>query len=384
MKHVCCLGALAVAALAAQAAPPEHAVLWVVDGISYKAPDRIDLPNLKSLMAAGVYYRQTYTVETADPSHQPGQWSQYHTSSIPNPVLLAGTVMLLPGAQHYVQESFFPQRITAHSTNEIAYRALNVGFSLTFQGGGQAVRVGGKPQEDSMAVHWAAEFMRQMQPAFLLVHLQDTGEAGSRSRSAPANVAWKDNIWGEGSPYRQTLSQADVYLGQFIEELKKERLWDSTVIFVTGDHGQTDTGWHAADAEDAWAMPLVMAGPGIKHGQRLEYAEAIDIVPTLCFLMGVKPPPNATGRILAEGLENPPANVPPRLQKLKELDYLLRDTGAAMDKAKAAGKDITALDAQYYRIERILEWNRFGTIDQLIEHHKRLLEQARALTPAAR
>ena len=126
-----------------------------------------------------------------------------------------------------------------------------------------------------------------------------------------------------------------------------------------------------------------MAWPGIKRGRQIDYAEAIDIVPTLCFLMGVKPPSNATGRILAEGLENPPANVPPRQQKLKELDYLLRDTGGAIDKAKSAGKDTTALEGQYYRIERILEWNRFGSIDKLIEHHKRLLEQARALTGTA-
>ena len=100
---------------------PEHVILWVVDGISDKAPDRVDLPNLKALAAQGVYYRQTYTVQTADPSHVPGQWSTYHTSSIPNPVLLAGTAMLRPGDRHYVQESFFPLKITAHVVNEISY-----------------------------------------------------------------------------------------------------------------------------------------------------------------------------------------------------------------------------------------------------------------------
>jgi hypothetical protein len=126
-------------------------------------------------------------------------------------------------------------------------------------------------------------------------------------------------------------------------------------------------------------MPLVMAGPGIKHGQRFEYAESIDVVPTLCYLMDVKPPANATGRILAEGLENPPANVPPRQQKLKELDYLLRDIDVALEKAKAAGKDTKGLESQYYRIERILEWNQFGTIDKLIENQRVLLEKVRAL-----
>ena len=46
---------------------PEHVILWVVDGISDKAPDRVDLPNLKALATQGVYYRQNYTVQTADP-----------------------------------------------------------------------------------------------------------------------------------------------------------------------------------------------------------------------------------------------------------------------------------------------------------------------------
>ena len=54
-------------------------ILWVVDGISSKAPERANLKNLKMLMNQGVYYRENYTVQTADPSHVPGQWSQYHT-----------------------------------------------------------------------------------------------------------------------------------------------------------------------------------------------------------------------------------------------------------------------------------------------------------------
>ena len=63
---------MSAAALETQAAPPEHAILWVIDGISFKAPERIQLKNLQALMASGVYYRQNYTVQTADPSHVPG------------------------------------------------------------------------------------------------------------------------------------------------------------------------------------------------------------------------------------------------------------------------------------------------------------------------
>ena len=46
-------------------------------------------------------------------------------------------------------------------------------------------------------------------------------------------------------------------------------------------------------------------------------------MPTLTYLMGVKPPDNAMGRIMAEALIDPPANVPPRQQQLKELNLVL-------------------------------------------------------------
>jgi hypothetical protein len=369
---------------------PEHVILWVVDGISDKAPDRVDLPNLKALAAQGVYYRQNYTVQTADPSHVPGQWSTYHTSSIPNPVLLAGTAMLRPGDQHYVQESFFPLKITAHVVNEISYRALNVGFHYTAQAGGTLMRGAGYQVGDDKTLSWATYILHAAKPTFMLIHMQDTGFAGGFSRDAPAGSPYKDNIWGEGSPYRKTVAQQDVYLGKFIEELKKEGIWDKTVIFLTGDHGQAEGGSHPLDASEAWSMPLVIAGPGVKKGEKFEYAESIDVVPTLCYLMGVTPPINADGRILAEALVSPPADVAPRQQKIKELDFALLDVENAIEKLKAAqparargrgqrGPDPVAdAERDYYKIERILEWNKFGTYDRLIDHHKRLVERINA------
>jgi hypothetical protein len=380
--------ALGISPAAGQA--PEHAILWVVDGISDKAPDRVDLPNFKALAAQGVYYRQNYTVETADPSHVPGQWSTYHTSSIPNPVLLAGTAMLRPGDQHYVQESFFPLKVTAHVVNEIAYRALNVGFHYTAQAGGSLMRDAGYQTGDDKVLSWATYFLHAAKPTFMLIHMQDTGFAGSSSRDAPAGSPYKDNIWGEGSPYKKTVAQQDVYLGKFIEELKKEGIWDKTVIFLTGDHGQTETGWHPLDASEAWSMPLVIAGPGIKKGQRFEYAESIDVAPTLCFLMGVAPPINSDGRVLAEALVSPPNKVAPRRQQIKELDFALLDVENAIEKLKAAqpargsgrGKrapdPVADAERDYYKIERILEWNKFGTYDRLIDYHRRLLERINA------
>ena len=99
--------------------------------------------------------------------------------------------------------------------------------------------------------------------------------------------------------------------------------------------------------------------------------------------MGVNPPLNADGRILAEALVNPPAGVAPRQQKIKEINFLLLDIEKALAKLKASPGASTAgqgrfspLDQaqrDYFDIERILEWHQFGTYDRFIAHHKELL-----------
>ena len=111
-----------------------------------KAPARVALPNFQALMAQGVYFRQNYTVQTADPSNRfpPTPWAENgYTSSIPNVVQMSGTAMILPGKQKYVQDSFFPLKITVHAVNEISYRSLDGSFHYTAQAGGSGMRAAG-------------------------------------------------------------------------------------------------------------------------------------------------------------------------------------------------------------------------------------------------
>ncbi len=374
---------LAVVAIAAPAKQPLHAVLFIIDGLSFKALDRIALPHLQSLVARGTYCARSYNVMPAHP--KTGDWSTLHRSSIPNPVILAGTV-LLRRDQRYVQQSFFPARLTAHAANDVDYSALNVGFNLTFMAGSDD-----SPVHDDETMHWAIEFLRRARPAFMRVHLQDTGNAGSRSYDETnRSVPWFRDIWAEGSPYRRAAARADEHLGAFMAELQSLGLSDSTVLFVTADHGQSDAGWHPYDDEDGWTMPLVIAGPGVKTGQRLEYSEQTDIVPTLCYLMKVPPPANADGRILAEALIDPPREVPPRRQDLKDLNGVLREGDALIrrfrtDAARLAGKGdrFAVLERDFYGIERILEWRRFASVAELVEHNRRVAGELAKLAGSA-
>ncbi|MCZ2150520.1 MAG: sulfatase-like hydrolase/transferase [Bryobacterales bacterium] len=345
----------------------EHAIILLIDGLSFKAPERIGMKNFQALAAAGAYWEKSYNIVPAHPKS--GEWARYHSSSIPNPAILAGTLLLRPD-QRWVQDSFYPRRVTAHAANDIDYRRLNVGFHLSFLHGSDEA-----PVDDAEVFFWAAEFLRKARPAFMKIHLQDTGRGGEmcRSEKDPA-VPWRGNIWAEGSPYRGNALKADEYLGRIVEELGKLGLREKTVLFVSADHGQSDGGWHPFDDRDAWAMPLVAVGPGIKKGQRFEYAEQIDIVPTLCHLMGVKPPPNADGRILAEALTDPPAGVPPRRYTVRELNAVLVEGEALarkQPKGSAAAKD-------FFGFDRILHWRDFGTLEKLLAHDREAVEAMRA------
>ena len=372
-------GALLLASMPAlshaqTAAParPQHAILLVIDGLSYLAPERVEMPNLKALMARGAYFRESYSVVPQHPHS--GEWAANYDSSIPNPILVSGTIFLKPD-QQFVQSAFFPLGFTAHIANELTYKAINRDFHFTFQAGGNEFHAahGGKRVDDDENMFWTLTVLRRWKPVYMRVHLQDTGAMGGRSRP---------DIWAANSPYRQALAKADAHLGTLVEELKKLGMYDSTLIFVTGDHGQTVEGGHPPFAQDAWPMPLVVAGPGVKAGGRFPYSEQIDVVPTLTHLMGVKPPDNAMGRIMAEALMTPPANVPPRQQHLKELNLvllehdrklnLLREQVKTNPSLKAALAD---LDQNFLDVEKILHWYKVGSVEKLIAHNREVLKR---------
>jgi len=382
---VCLQSVLLLAALTfagsmplARGAQPEHAVIFIIDRLSYKALSRLPLKNLQALAARGTYYEKSNTVLPAHPVT--GEWARHHRSSIPNPVIFAGTFLLRPD-QKYVQESFFPDRITANAVNDDAYTAFNVGFNLTFQAG----PMNGGRANDGQTIVWAIEFLRKVRPAFMRVHLQDTGSAGFRCYAATdRSLPWWRNIWGEGSPYTKAAVQADECLGMFSNELKALGLLEKTVLFVTADHGEADRGWHTFTDEDGWAMPLVLAGPGIRQGQKFDYAEQIDIVPTLCHLMRVKPPENADGRTLAEALVEAPRSAP-RKCEVRELNKLLLEGDALLGKLRHKVETEFSLrpvlieaEHDFYGVERILEWHRFGSLDKLLEHNRHVVERVSA------
>jgi len=103
--------------------------------------------------------------------------------------------------------------------------------------------------------------------------------------------------------YDGELAYSDAELGRLLQGLRDRGLDGSTVILVTGDHGEEflEHGGieHGRNLyEETVRVPLVMAGPGVPSLSVDEPASHVDILPTLTALCGLDAPMGLAGRNL--------------------------------------------------------------------------------------
>lgn len=96
--------------------------------------------------------------------------------------------------------------------------------------------------------------------------------------------------------YYASVSYMDAQVGRVIAELKRLNLDENTIIVLWGDHG-----WHLGDHaiwtkhtnfEQANRIPIIIKAPGITQAGTStdQFAETVDIYPTLAKLAGLKKP----------------------------------------------------------------------------------------------
>lgn len=118
-------------------------------------------------------------------------------------------------------------------------------------------------------------------------------------------------------PYCGELAFADEQIGHVFNELKKQGVYDKTLIVVTADHGEglLDHGepTHSLLIFDSTIrVPLIVRMPGAPEGQRFHrLTSTVDIMPTVMDLVGLETPTDVQGRSFAElvnGAPDPPPN----------------------------------------------------------------------------
>ena len=139
-------------------------------------------------------------------------------------------------------------------------------------------------------------------PVFLFLHYYDPHDPYEPPE--PFATTFKE------SPYAGEIAYTDHCIGQVVAKLKSLDMYESSLIIVTGDHGEM-LGEHGEAThmyfiyQSAMKVPLVFKLPGSNAAHKIDdIAGIIDIVPTVCDLVGIDPPAGIQGKNLAMYFSN--------------------------------------------------------------------------------
>jgi arylsulfatase A-like enzyme len=110
--------------------------------------------------------------------------------------------------------------------------------------------------------------------------------------------------------YYGMITEVDAQLGRVVERVKARGEWDDTVIVVASDHGE-QLGDHGLVEklgyfEESYHVPLLVRDPRRPsvHGAVVEaFTENVDVLPTICELLGAEIPAQVDGLPLTAFLE---------------------------------------------------------------------------------
>jgi arylsulfatase A-like enzyme/Flp pilus assembly protein TadD len=136
-------------------------------------------------------------------------------------------------------------------------------------------------------------------PWFVWVHVFDPHQP--YEPPPPYAARYKDD------PYGGEVAYVDASLARLFAYLDDSRQAGSTVVVLTGDHGQS-LGEHGETTHGYFAynstlwIPLIVAGPGVKPGRIEASVCHVDIFPTACDLLGLARPSYLQGLSLLPAL----------------------------------------------------------------------------------
>ena len=112
-------------------------------------------------------------------------------------------------------------------------------------------------------------------------------------------------ILSEKDKYDGEIAYTDYYVGRVMDNLRKLDLYDSTLIILVGDHGES-LGEHGESTHmffiyhSSIHVPLILKLPESSQAITVnDVVGIVDIVPTICQLLGIDPGPDLQGRDLS-------------------------------------------------------------------------------------
>jgi arylsulfatase A-like enzyme len=265
---------------------PQMVVIISVDGLAAGAFANASTPYLDSLWQEGAY---SWSAQTVLPS-----------ATLP---AHASMVSGLDVPTHGITwNDWLPER---------GYLRLPTVFTLAKEAGLKVAAFVGKAKlrhlmppgavdHFAMPGYWAkdivpeaVDYLLRERPQLLFIHLPDPDTVGHDSGwFSPDQLA--------------AISQVDQAIGLLLEALRREGLWDTTLIIVTSDHGGHDR-VHGSDDPRDTTIPWMIHGPGVRKGVELQGPiRVLDTAPTALWALGIRPPEEWEGRPVREAFAPEP------------------------------------------------------------------------------
>lgn len=145
---------------------------------------------------------------------------------------------------------------------------------------------------------------RQRGPFLAFLHLFEPHVP--RDAPKPHSVRYAD-------PYDAEVSRADEIVGEFLEELRRLKLYDRSLVLLVSDHGE-GLGDHGEKSHGVLVyretihVPLLLKLPGARHaGEAVRSAVGlVDALPTVARALDVAAPPGLSGVALQGYVEGTP------------------------------------------------------------------------------
>lgn len=265
------------------------------DHASFIGAARDTTPNLRGLASSSLVFERMYSAAPYTRLALASLFSSYAPSEIEWQLLEPEKHM-----RHIASGTpWLPELLAARGYETIAvltdFSAFttqeNIGFERGFKHYDTSTQLeyrGGTMRGFPAAaqVDKALDYLARATPPFLLwLHLFEPHYRYEQPPDAP--------LFGgdEKSRYDAEIWHVDHQLGRLLGALRERGVWDSTVLFVSGDHGEAfgehDDRWHGTNLFDPQLRPAALLRvPGI-NGKRVDASVTFtDVAPTLARIIG--------------------------------------------------------------------------------------------------
>ena len=109
--------------------------------------------------------------------------------------------------------------------------------------------------------------------------------------------------------YMEKVELVDKWIGNLLDSIREQGLWDETMVIITSDHGQPmGNGEHGHGImrkcrpwpyEELAHIPMIMRGPGLPRNRRVRgFVQSCDVAPTVVDWLGIGVHPSMQGHSL--------------------------------------------------------------------------------------